>query len=1793
MKIIDTDGFVPDADQEDGFIPEGGKSPKPEMESVFLEDKGFNVGIPKGLDLDEINQNIFQTFYHEPKKNFFGGVNVGKYLLEAGKGAYADILSKGTAIGGLMQEESQKSKTITSEDFFNFADFGVKGIDAKARIAKYLANKVTGGAYSSNLDTISKRLINSTQDYIVKNKITPDQGFGNELAFGLGQGGMSALTSIGLAYATKNPSLVGALFGIHQKGMKYTEMTDMGKTPDEASTLSTLYAIPEGGLEYLGLDVFLNKLRGSAVIRRTLGRIVTEAFQEGSQQLAENLIDKYAAGKDLSAEQIAHQVGFAALVGALVGIPASVSTTFIEENSPLGKIRKDFNLNEEETSAVVDEINRRINGDTVPHVGKMLDREASEIELKNAEAEKKASEVVDKIQEQGRQQSLDQLEQALVENKDAFTEAEFEQYTNLIQEAKNGQVADEQYQTKSKTFSEFVDKWGSGEISAGNKFNFGPVSGALQLAGAKGSMLLIDQSVLKKASIEKHDIPIDEIKKLPENLDRPIAIFESTHGNGSIVVLTELKSKTGKSVVAAIRLNQKVGRLEFDEIASIHGKDSEGQIKNWLDKGLLRYYDKEKAQSWLVAQPALIAGSWPKLGSPKVYTNEDLSQGSFQQSEGAPSTFEAELKKAQSLLSRNGLQSIVFQLHKVIKTPSGNEAYGSYTPSLGLIKLIERPITTTGYHEAFHALVNSAGISQKMMDSVFQEIQQTEGVSAAIAEEKLADKFADAANQWDTLSGKVKAFFEKLWLYIKQLLGNLNQSDRERIFFRALYEGKTGFEGGQSIDGERFQERMTRQKARELADRYAMESEQARQAKEVLKPLVEIKRNLKGAFKPYSNNFLKEEISQVSKYYFSKEGVFLDEGIDKVNEVDPGANLTSDNDLIAYLKNLDSQIKTYSLDAKIGSKPTVEIPAEQMANLSERPTQAKMDKRINDLRSRIETMKKMSVEQRQQLREELLAKQAEMKTRLLGKIRQGEAKVRDLVDYINENLPVSRRGRLMKFVKNIKINTNMVKAFTRVNEEIDAYQHAEAMQRVKDAFSRALDSKQIAVEYTEKIADLASLFDESVPRETTIKRLKSTKDYIEAELKAGRDPEIPRYVYESLGRLKMVPLQYLSVAELQNIRDKIDTLTNQGKAKLSARQAVYESLKQRHIQELQNSKPLEYTPEQKPSIEGEKPGEVFKDNLKKAISQAQELHMRIMPMDVLFDLLDGLKNYQGANSRIFKASIDSSFSNYLELKQSIEDDVINLAKELKLTESNLNRIGVYAADQQENGRQKLLATGFTDAQIDSVKLTESEMKLYSAMREKLDLLRPKIAEVMRLVYNKNLDYVKDYFPFMTDFSAMSGFEIQDMFGDSVEQFGTKPKSKPEMGMTKSRVGGKQKIKIQAMDVFLRHVDNASYLVSMGQSLKLLNDIARSEQYGKAVGKDGQRLVIEWLDIISRKGNAKGSGEPLNRFLSVLRKHTGLAALGFRLSSTLIQPTALLDGAALIGGDYAARGAINVATSKEWRAFLKDNFTELRERGADDPAYLEFDDGKTLINKGAKAAFWGIKKLDLLTASAITSGAYELALAKKGKVLDLKNPDNAAIQEAQKLLRRTQSSGLFKDSPLALSQGILGNAQVGKLVFQFQSFMLNRWSLIEHDMVMYGIKKGSKGQMLNIASFLSLALIAEVGIRRLSKELIAALTDTDLPDMDEEDFWKQIGMNALTSVPFVGQVVSSVMYGSNPIPAISISSEAFETLSYAIKGKKQSTKNKNTIKAVILWLALIYGLPPGAGQLSDLAGKALQ
>lgn len=124
----------------------------------------------------------------------------------------------------------------------------------------------------------------------------------------------------------------------------------------------------------------------------------------------------------------------------------------------------------------------------------------------------------------------------------------------------------------------------------GSYFELGTTPDILIKHGAKPAPVIMYEDCVAKVTGLKgdqaHMISLDEIAKLPSQLNDPILLFKGKYEN-TFVALTEIVDKYGNDVIAAIHTKKGIERTTITKIASLYSKTNdygENRIINYVNE---------------------------------------------------------------------------------------------------------------------------------------------------------------------------------------------------------------------------------------------------------------------------------------------------------------------------------------------------------------------------------------------------------------------------------------------------------------------------------------------------------------------------------------------------------------------------------------------------------------------------------------------------------------------------------------------------------------------------------------------------------------------------------------------------------------------------------------------------------------------------------------------------------------------------------------------------------------------------------------------------------------------------------------------------------------------------------------------------------------------------------------------------------------------------------------------------------------------------------------------------------
>lgn len=363
--------------------------------------------------------------------------------------------------------------------------------------------------------------------------------------------------------------------------------------------------------------------------------------------------------------------------------------------------------------------------------------------------------------------------------------------------------------TVNERFNEELQQQIEGTLPRGHVYALGKPGVALLSAGIPDLPIELSADRLElKASKEyksNHPFDLENIKNLPDALNYPIAVFESRKGNGGNIVLTELKQDGNNFVVAIhVRKSDKSRKIdiEVNSIRSLYPKDRVGGIIEWINSGLMRWVDKEKASDFLSTQWPDYIGGGKNIGSPNESTQPNgpiTLQADIDSTTKVINSFDnptftegkkiAEVKNLSSEL--NTPVRIVRDVNDLPEDARKRRAKGYYDPKTGetVIVLPNNTDVADVQKTLLHEIVAHNGLRgllgdklDDMLDRVFAGLPEKQRVALAreayseyrgnvrVATEEYLARIAEKDIQptvWEKVKSAIRDFFRSLGIDLR------------------------------------------------------------------------------------------------------------------------------------------------------------------------------------------------------------------------------------------------------------------------------------------------------------------------------------------------------------------------------------------------------------------------------------------------------------------------------------------------------------------------------------------------------------------------------------------------------------------------------------------------------------------------------------------------------------------------------------------------------------------------------------------------------------------------------------------------------------------------------------------------------------------------------------------------------------------------------------------------------------------------------------------------------------------
>lgn len=725
------------------------------------------------------------------------------------------------------------------------------------------------------------------------------------------------------------------------------------------------------------------------------------------------------------------------------------------------------------------------------------------------------------------------------------------------------------------------------------------------------------------------------------------------------------------------------------------------------------------------------------------------------------------------------------------------------------------------------------------------------------------------------------------------------------------------------------------------------------------------------------------------------------------------------------------------------------------------------------------------------------------------------------------------------------------------------------------AIQRLAEAKgDIAVEYKKKIKELVSGIDYRRMSAKTQKRLESLADFID---KNGTPLGINQKRVSELKRLSKTPIRELTPAEIKDLRSQLENLKAQGKLKESLKYKYKQRERDQKLQEIKDT-----TKNLDPHV---LPGEDrFRDRVKVA---GTTFYLDTLHTPRVAELADNfakkgpqllfIKELGNAEQEAISNSIDRE----TELLAKIQALGVESIEEGSDTDIRMMIVMRYREGATAQAKTLMETYGIKSLP----ELTEKEEGIIEAIRLDMENNKAGLAAAWEEVEG-------EIFPEQEVYYLPLKYEKEEEIVPDTNVQGRGRTTHTFDGFSNKRRPGVKKVpRVGILQIYKEAVLEQEWYKNLQPKLEDIKSVVLTEQYKEAAGEVLYSWWKDQIDITARRGwSASAKLNASSGLLRRVRHNINTAILGYKVSTVLLQPFAVFDGIAYANAKVGPRAAGKI-TAEVLKSFVLPGYTKslvreseaLKQRQGGELAITEElakAKGESIKEKLTRNAFKLITQSDLKTAAGVQEAVRKILLEEGMSEVEAK-------KEAEFMMKMSQGDSSVTFRPHILSQG-----EGARTWFTFQSFVMNRWGILVHDLLVGKITKDQfKGKVAGLVSLgvLMMAGMAEDDMREWLYDL---LNRKELP-ADNRSTTEKVVVNLISTMPFFGNLINSASsgMGSSP-PAVRTAEKGLKGAKKLLTGKDAETRLKGFLDTAESGLIMGVGFP-GTAQFFDLLEAALE
>ena len=396
------------------------------------------------------------------------------------------------------------------------------------------------------------------------------------------------------------------------------------------------------------------------------------------------------------------------------------------------------------------------------------------------------------------------------------------------------------------------------------------------------------------------------------------------------------------------------------------------------------------------------------------------------------------------------------------------------------------------------------------------------------------------------------------------------------------------------------------------------------------------------------------------------------------------------------------------------------------------------------------------------------------------------------------------------------------------------------------------------------------------------------------------------------------------------------------------------------------------------------------------------------------------------------------------------------------------------------------------------------------------------------LYIKEYDLVLEggYYPVVYDSTKdMAGVkqEVSNLFdGKSLRSTVTSSATKERSGYTGPL--------LLSLDVIGSHLNEVVHYSTHYEAVaainKVINDPAFKASITKTFGHNHWAEMKAWLENIAQDGAPTNEAKVITKFSQVARYGLSLGAMGYNVSSAMMQAFGLFTSASELGAKDTAAGIIALYKDRAKNVeFVDSHSGEVRHiMKTMDREISAFAQDLVLPTKGitSQAAKWMRNNAFFLMAAVQREVNRATWLGAYGKAMRQKETHMQAVNYADSVVRTTQSGAGQKDMARIQRGG-----EFAKLMTAFYTYFSVLYNRLRQSSTKH--LRDDRGKIMGFGSW-----TRQMGWLIIMPTMVDAIMKGRMPDDDTEPYewwWQVLAMNltyAATSVPILRDIAPSTL-----------------------------------------------------------------